>query len=359
MQRDKVLGLSLAILLIGFAGAFCFRNEASSIFNSGPQLQNPRALDDVIAGKEGPKPYTGDLQGTKPNASGVTLEGIVAERPFKETSEGVPSSDPKRNNAGWELPDFLKPKSVEPQRDLSQTRNSPTSNNPQTQTPQQRQDAWFPKQNQGWQTVPGQTVSSSTAAPNNLGTMTGHGREHRVTIGDTLTGLAARYLGSSARYMEIYEANRDVLRSPDDLRSGMTLRIPQERTTRNSVMPVSAPEARQMNDRNGWGNRPSQTRAGTNTTGRGIGITPTGVEQSREARPRNDSLGLPSKFFVPVKRSPFLPQSSGSTQGLQRSGSLSQNSAGSALTAPRYEFFPRPPQQTADRPIDAGLPVLR
>ena len=51
-------------------------------------------------------------------------------------------------------------------------------------------------------------------------------RRHHVKSGETLTGLASRYLGSSVRFMELYEANRDLLRSPNDLRAGITIRIP-------------------------------------------------------------------------------------------------------------------------------------
>jgi nucleoid-associated protein YgaU len=51
-------------------------------------------------------------------------------------------------------------------------------------------------------------------------------RTRVVVDGDSLRSLAQRYLGSSDRYMEIYEANRDVLASPDLLRIGMRLRIP-------------------------------------------------------------------------------------------------------------------------------------
>ena len=50
--------------------------------------------------------------------------------------------------------------------------------------------------------------------------------------GETLTGLASRYLGSSARFMELYEANRDQLKGPNDLRAGITIRIPN-RSDRN------------------------------------------------------------------------------------------------------------------------------
>jgi len=52
------------------------------------------------------------------------------------------------------------------------------------------------------------------------------GRIHTVVAGDTLSELAERYLGSAALADELYEANRDVLKSPDALRVGQTLRIP-------------------------------------------------------------------------------------------------------------------------------------
>ncbi len=54
----------------------------------------------------------------------------------------------------------------------------------------------------------------------------GKPRTHVVVDGDTLTGLAARYLGSSDRYREIFDANRQLLSTPDLLPIGATLEIP-------------------------------------------------------------------------------------------------------------------------------------
>jgi nucleoid-associated protein YgaU len=51
-------------------------------------------------------------------------------------------------------------------------------------------------------------------------------RTHRVVDGDTLAKLAGRYLGGPERSYEIFEANRDVLRSPDELPIGVLLKIP-------------------------------------------------------------------------------------------------------------------------------------
>jgi nucleoid-associated protein YgaU len=49
---------------------------------------------------------------------------------------------------------------------------------------------------------------------------------HKIIDGDTLASLAQRYLGSKDRYLEIFEANRDVLHSPDLLPIGVQLKIP-------------------------------------------------------------------------------------------------------------------------------------
>jgi nucleoid-associated protein YgaU len=58
---------------------------------------------------------------------------------------------------------------------------------------------------------------------------------HKIVDGDTLDGLAERYLGDADRYLEIYEANRQVLPSPELLPIGAVLRIP--------LRPKPAPKA--------------------------------------------------------------------------------------------------------------------
>ena len=48
---------------------------------------------------------------------------------------------------------------------------------------------------------------------------------HKIVDGDTLRGLAERYLGSAERWEEIYAANRNVLSSPELLPIGVELKI--------------------------------------------------------------------------------------------------------------------------------------
>lgn len=52
-------------------------------------------------------------------------------------------------------------------------------------------------------------------------------RVHIVQPGDTLRGLAARFLGDERRWREIFEANRDTISDPNKISPGMELTIPQ------------------------------------------------------------------------------------------------------------------------------------
>ncbi|MFH1268719.1 MAG: tail protein X [Planctomycetota bacterium] len=51
---------------------------------------------------------------------------------------------------------------------------------------------------------------------------------HKIVDGDTLRDLAERYLGDGNRYLEIFEANRDLLPSANVLPIGVELKIPPQ-----------------------------------------------------------------------------------------------------------------------------------
>lgn len=50
---------------------------------------------------------------------------------------------------------------------------------------------------------------------------------YTVQSGDTLSAIAQAQLGDAGRYMEIFNANRNILTNPDAIDVGQTLRIPQ------------------------------------------------------------------------------------------------------------------------------------
>ena len=55
----------------------------------------------------------------------------------------------------------------------------------------------------------------------------GSQQTHTVQAGDTLSAIAKRYLGNANAYMEIFNANRDQLTDPDEIKPGQVLKIPE------------------------------------------------------------------------------------------------------------------------------------
>jgi LysM repeat protein len=50
---------------------------------------------------------------------------------------------------------------------------------------------------------------------------------YTVQSGDTLSGIAKKFLGNANDYMDIFNANRDQLSDPDKIKPGQVLKIPQ------------------------------------------------------------------------------------------------------------------------------------
>lgn len=79
----------------------------------------------------------------------------------------------------------------------------------------------FPREDMGasprWGISMGLGLTSGTAVA---------ARSHRIVDGDTLPDLAQRYLGDKTRALEIFEANRHILPTPEILPIGQEIRIP-------------------------------------------------------------------------------------------------------------------------------------
>jgi nucleoid-associated protein YgaU len=50
---------------------------------------------------------------------------------------------------------------------------------------------------------------------------------YTIVSGDTLGGIAAKFLGKGSRYPEIFEANREVIEDPNKIFPGQKIRIPR------------------------------------------------------------------------------------------------------------------------------------
>lgn len=55
----------------------------------------------------------------------------------------------------------------------------------------------------------------------------GEARTYTVLSGDTLWKIAERVYGNGSQYMKIFEANTDLLESPDRIFPGQELKIPE------------------------------------------------------------------------------------------------------------------------------------
>lgn len=71
----------------------------------------------------------------------------------------------------------------------------------------------------------GSSAGSPAGTPTAGGT-TGGSRMHTVAPGDTLSKIAQQYLGSSGRYMDIFNANKGTLSDPNKIQPGQNLIIP-------------------------------------------------------------------------------------------------------------------------------------
>jgi len=167
-------------------------------------------------------------------AAAVLLVGLGVALLFRhESSEGEHAAPPAREQL------LLKPQ----QRpdSLPSLAWPPGARSPGDQPSGPRPTVLRPQTEDGAPPTPGHNPAESTPeATSRWGTSRGMSMEmllprhnppegprtHRIVDGDSLPALAERYLGSADRYPELFEANREVLSSPDVLPIGTRLLIP-------------------------------------------------------------------------------------------------------------------------------------
>lgn len=172
MNRDQKIGLSFGILLIGAVAAFFYRHEQPKALPL-PELRSAAELDAQIA--------------ERPHAPYLEPSSRTQTEPLDSTTEVDADAD---SQAGL-VPEPIALETMLKQHGISSTSLS----NPADQ----------PRQS---------VATASTPAV------------HTVRSGETLSSIAAEYLGNANRFYEIYEANRDRLRDANDLRVGQELRLP-------------------------------------------------------------------------------------------------------------------------------------
>lgn len=196
MHRDHKLGLALGVLVVGFAAALCFPKQGD-VDQRLLQLENTADLDEEIS-QLAVHAYT--------NAD---PEPVVVQEPprfpaddfDRDSLELVPGGDGEHQLlAGPPAPigativiDDLFPDDLD--LELPPASESPAG------------------------PVNPSTPAIAEAVPADWA-------EYTVRPGDTLSSLAAKFLDDPNRYLELFDANREVLASPNDLRPGTVLVIP-------------------------------------------------------------------------------------------------------------------------------------
>lgn len=179
MHRDTKLGLALGMLVIGFAVAFCF----------------PRAPASHVAESE------------------VLASPELAFIPVKAYPSAVDAADESTSRPG------------------------PTSADATPSVPEPVQEVPVPEPEVSTEVNPATVEVQATGEAPAIEPVV---RLHQVQVGETLSGIALKYLGSSQRYYEIYEANQDQLSTPDAVKVGMALRIPDPAARTVVVVPAAS-----------------------------------------------------------------------------------------------------------------------
>ncbi len=286
MQRDMKIGMAVGVALIGIVGALFFRREPENKDREvPPPLQNTEDLDRRI-GEKGKAPYIDGVEEFPDHAAPVAAPQNASSKPASKSANAdaprfLTSEEESRNRESLSRKMVPAPDPIQP---------VPTKNEETAATEN------IPAHNRDWEPAgPAVKKGSAPGRSGPAGTAAGSGRTHVIQAGETLSGLAARYLGSSARFREIYEANRNVLRSPDDLRDGVTIVIPdgvKPRDAQNNV--AGSPVA---------GSVPSAAPGGKNP---GVKARPTSA-RSIETDDDDDSVATPSRNDAPAERIRFVP----------------------------------------------------
>lgn len=218
MQRDQKVGLALGVLLIGAVAAFFFRNETEPNQRL-PQLESAEAVNREIAEKR----LTPYFQNTDDNSTEDSAGSASERQDQTETRAG------ERRLPRW---DELKSSESDPFQADSTAPRIPAPAPDPIPPAAASTDSVARTVDKGTVTAPDELTAAAPPATEIL---------HEVQRGETLSSIAGKYLGSQARYFELYEANKIQLRDANDLQVGMKLRIPP---AGSPAIPKTGPVAR-------------------------------------------------------------------------------------------------------------------
>jgi len=218
-QRLKIFAAGV-ILAVGFAVAVVFFRQVGG----RQQTATDKTADVVLRQSFDPR---AEEEGATPHLSGRIEPATTAPAVPAAASQSAPVVTPSV---------AATPASIAP------SPNAPLATTPPTMA-EDFQSAVPAGEEAGFPTDPFQVAGERPAPTTRRKPAQAQYRRHVIRDGDTLAGLAERYLGSSSRKGEILALNRDTLRVSDELPIGAVLRIPAANGQQAavSVSPIAAP----------------------------------------------------------------------------------------------------------------------
>lgn len=218
MHPDRKIGFAMGILLIGIVGALFFRNEPLSV-DDIPRVRREQELNNHLRERD---------VAVYVNESGSANKQESTESPLPWTLPEL-VKDLDNRNSGVPLPVGMQPASDPVADHLSKPE-------PVIEPNSKSDDDDFPPlfPNEPSIVTDDATKSPDRPEPGSSGPVRSEDStpaeydEYVVRYGDTLSQIAEKFLGSQAKYLQIYEANKDRMQAPDRLQVGMSLRIPRQ-----------------------------------------------------------------------------------------------------------------------------------
>lgn len=322
MHQDQRIGLALGVLLVGACGAFFFRNDNRPVHYT-PRLQHARELDERIAERS-----------TRPYMKGVeTIE--EADRRRQATTDSADATTAQNALHSWNPLNLF-----QSENNVAQSERSRRNRDRFSETT----DGWLVDDSLSVETTDESIAdrqeeideAASPSSPGNrdsavAANRTHADRTHVVQRGETLSSIAAKLFGDPNRFHEIFEANRDQLDDPNDVKLGMTLRLPG--SAADIAAKPSVGRGQVSHDRSmtpivtsipatGHQNRPTlrvaksdRIQSETVEAQTPAPQVPTPVDDNSRATGTDESPQLEEsvapKRFVPARRSPLPPRQVG------------------------------------------------
>lgn len=285
VHQDQRIGLALGVLLLGAAGAFFFRHDAKPGAES-PRLRTAKQLDARIAEKS-ISPY---LQGIEEVDS---PKGTAARKVSDRSGPPLRQGD-DRSLPSLDSPDFFTDDSREP---FDASTHKSRARGRQEQADDGIPDlAPIPIPDTDEITT-GRTHSHNDVAPGAAAAE----RLHVVQKGETLSSIAAKELGSTNRFIEIYEVNRDQLKDANDVRIGMKLRMPSRQMSHGTKSAPTKSRTDLLSDSAPPLLEPKNSKRDVSE------LSPITVDPKADParNSASESGSLSNKKFVPAKRPPL------------------------------------------------------